>query len=78
MGDLRKKLSCRPISREKISCKEIPGEKYPALKKTSLMTYNAGKILPRYLSQGVCEKKFLRKKESPKLWLAGLRCDFFL
>ena len=63
MGDFRKQLSWRPISREKIYCKEIPGEKYPAMKKEiSLMTYNVGKILHRYLSQGFCKKNSLGKK----------------
>ena len=33
MGDFRKQLSWRPISREKICRKEIPGEKNPAMKK---------------------------------------------
>ena len=42
MGDFRKK-SCRLISREKKSCKEIHEEKYPALKKISLMVYTGKK-----------------------------------
>ena len=63
MGDFRKKLSWTPISREKICCKEIPGEKYPPMKKISLMTYNAGKNLtPLSVSRGLRKKKILRKK----------------
>ena len=63
MGDFRKKLSWTPISREKICCKEIPGEKYPAMKKISLMTYNAGKNLtPLSVSRGLRKQKILRKK----------------
>ena len=34
----------------KRACKEIPGKKYPALKKISLMTYNAEKMLHHYIS----------------------------
>ena len=59
MGDFRKKLSWTLISRGKICCKEIPGEKYPAMKKIFLMTYNAAKNLaPSSVSRG------LRKKNS--------------
>ena len=33
MGDFRKKISCKPISKENISRKKIPGGKIPTLKK---------------------------------------------
>ena len=53
---ISEKMSCRLISRGKKDANKFPGEKYPALKKISLMTYNAEKkILQRYMSG----KKFL-------------------
>ena len=43
MGDFRKKMSCRLISRGKKHANKFLGEKYPTLKKISLMTHNAEK-----------------------------------
>ena len=61
MDDFRK-TSCRLISRGKKYANKFLGEKYPALKKTSLMTYNAEKILHRYMSR----KKFLTPERFTK------------
>ena len=49
MGDFRK-MSCRLISRGKKHANKFLRENYPAVKKISLMTYNAKKkILHRYM-----------------------------
>ena len=71
MGDLRKKLSCRLILREKESCKETPGEKIPAVKKKSIIVYNAKKEFrplyagkKSYISRGL-GNKFLPKPNLP-------------
>ena len=59
MGDFRKKMSCRLISRGKKHVNKFLRENYPALKKISLMTYNAKKNLtPLYVqtSREVWEK----------------------
>ena len=53
---MSEKMSCRLISRGRKHANKFLGEKYPALKKISLMTYDAvKKILHRYMSG----KKFL-------------------
>ena len=53
---ISEKMSCGLISRGKKHGNKFLGEKYPALKKISLMTYNAEKkTLRRYMSW----KKFL-------------------
>ena len=44
---ISEKVSCRLISRGKKHANKFLGEKYPALKKLSLMTYNAEKKLYR-------------------------------
>ena len=41
MHVVSEKMSCRLILRGKKHAKKFLGEKYPALKKISLMTYNA-------------------------------------
>ena len=46
---ISEKMSCRLISRGKKHANKFLGEKYPALKKISLMAYNAEKILNRYM-----------------------------
>ena len=73
MGDFRKKISCRLISRRKSSCKEVPGhKKFLHWKNISFMEYNAGKkILHRCMSgkkfylQRFRKKKFLPKSNHP-------------
>ena len=57
MGDFRKKMSCRLISGGKKNMQINSWEKkHPALKKISLMTYNAEKNSYTVISR---EKKFL-------------------
>ena len=51
IGDFRK-MSCRLISREKKHADKFLGEKYPTLKKISLMTYNAEKKSYTVICQG--------------------------
>ena len=51
MGDF-KKISCRLISRGKEHANKFLGEKYPALKKISLITYNAKKKSYTFICRG--------------------------
>ena len=61
MGDFKKNISCKPISKENISCKKIHGGKIPTLKKKSFMMYNSGKKILHLCMSG---KKIL----SPEVW----------
>ena len=56
MGDFRKKIPCKPISKENISRKKIA-----TLKKKSFMVYNSGKKILHLCMSG---KKIL----SPEVW----------
>ena len=51
MGDFEKKMSCRLISRGRKHANKFLGKKFPTLKKTSLLTYNAEKNF--YLQRGL-------------------------
>ena len=62
----REKISCRLISREKISCKEIHGQKYPALKKISLMAYTWKKSYTIIFPGKISGSRGLGKRFLPK------------
>ena len=65
MDDFRK-TSCRLISRGKTYANKFLGEKYPALKKTSLMTYNAEKNLtPLYVREKISNSREVWEKILP-------------
>ena len=54
MGDFKKKVLQADFERKK-ACNKFLGKKYPALKKISLMTYNAEKknLIPLYLREKI-------------------------
>ena len=56
MGDFRKKIPCKPISKENISRKKIA-----TLKKKSFMVYNSGKKILHLCMSG-------KKTLSPEVW----------
>ena len=56
---ISEKMSCRLISRGKKHANKFLGEKYPALKKISLMTYNAEKKSYTVICRG---KNFLLQR----------------
>ena len=60
MGDFRKNVLQTDFGKKHAN--KFLGKKYPALKKISLMTYNANKILHRYISG----KKFLTAEKCGK------------
>ena len=63
MGDFRKKISCKPISKKNISRMKIP-----TLKKKSFMVYNSGKknLTPVYVREKNDITRGLEKKFLPK------------
>ena len=62
---ISEKMSCILISRGKKYANKFLAEKYPALKKISLLTYNAKKFLHRYM----LGKKFLTPERFEKKFL---------
>ena len=60
---LEKRL-CRLMSRGKKDAEKFQGEKYPALKKISLMTYNAEKknLTPLYVGEKILNPERFGKK----------------
>ena len=63
MGDFRKKISCKPISKKNISRMKIP-----TLKKKTFMVYNSGKknLTPVYVREKNDITRGLEKKFLPK------------
>ena len=66
MGDFRKKILCRLISREKNYCQEIPGEKNTTLKKYLSRRIKLENILHRCMTgKRFYHQRFGRKKFLP-------------